>query len=115
MSELFNPKKEIYSVLNSLGYSCTQGSQAVFNSVPAVTFRIGDNVPQYDLDKEILGSNIEVVVDVFANDSVKASSVAKEVEIAMRSIDYLLTYLADVPSPEGSLYHINMRFDGIKY
>lgn len=111
---LFNPKTEVYSTLSSLGYACTQGSQDVFNEVPAITFSVTGNEPIYDLGKHIDGSNVEITVDIWANDSVTASSIAKEAEVAMRNIDYLLTYLADVPSPQGALYHINMRFDGIK-
>ena len=114
MTDLYNPKKEVYTALKALGYSCIQGSQAVFNNVPAITFNIGDNVPTYDLEKDIAKFDVEMNVDVWADDSVTASRVAKEVEMAMRGIDYLLTYLADIPSPEGALYHIAMRYDAIK-
>lgn len=111
---IYNPKTEVYSALSELGYACTQGSQAVFNDVPAITFSVTGNEPVYSLGKHIDGSRIEITVDIWANDSVTASNVAKEAELAMRNIDYLLTYFADVPSPQGALYHINMRFDGIK-
>lgn len=112
--ELYMPKEEVYTALNALGYSCTQGSQSVFNETPAITFYISDNSPTYDLDKKIVGQEVEMTVDVWGDDSVTTTSVAQEAEDAMREIDYLLTYLADIPSPEGALYHIQMRFVGIK-
>lgn len=111
---MYNPKTEVFAKLKTLGYTCVQGSQAVFNSVPTITFSVGDNVPRYTLNKEISASDIEIVVDIWANDSVSASSVAKKVELAMREIDYLLTYSADIPFPEGSLYHTQMRFGAVK-
>ncbi len=114
MTELYNPKKEVYTALKALGYTCVQGNQAIFNKTPAITFNIGDNVPTYDLEKDIAKFDVEMNVDVWADDSVTASRVAKEVESAMRGIDYLMNYLADIPRPEGALYHIAMRFDAIK-
>ena len=111
---IYNPKKEVYNTLSHLGYSCTQGNQSVFNQTPAITFYISDNNPQYSLEKNIMGNFIEITVDVWGDDSVTTSRVAQETEQAMRGIDYLLTYLADIPRPEGALYHIQMRFEGIK-
>ncbi len=111
---MYQPKSDVYKKLSSLGYSCTQGSQAVLNETPAITFRIGDNTPRYDLDKEITAQDIEVIVDVFADDSVTLSRITSEVEAAMREIDYLLTFSTDVPSPEGALFHANCRFRAVK-
>lgn len=111
---LNKPKAEVYAKLNSLGYACSQNSQAIFNDVPAITFYVGDNSPSYTLDNEIGVSNVQMIVDVWADDSVTASSVVEEVESAMREIGYLLSYSADVPTPEGALYHVNLRFDAIK-
>ena len=112
--EMFMPKKEVYNALKALGYSCSQGSQPVFNKTPAITFYISDNAPTYDLDKYIVGQEVEITVDIWADDSVTTTNVAKQAEVAMREIDYLLTYQADIPRPEGALYHIQMRFVGIK-
>lgn len=112
--EIYMPKKEVYTALKALGYYCSQGSQAVFNETPAITFYISDNSPVYDLDKKVIGQNVEMVVDVWGDDSVSTTGVAKEAELAMRDIDYLLNYQADIPSPEGALFHIQMRFEAIK-
>jgi len=111
---IYNPKKDVFKALNALGYSCIQGNQSVFNKTPAITFYISDNHPQYDLDKAIVANLAEMTVDVWGDDSVTTSRVASEAEQAMREIDYLLTYQADIPRPEGALYHIQMRFEAIK-
>lgn len=113
---MFNPKTEIFQALSaiSLDYTVMQGTQAEFNSTPAITYWIGDNSPEYDLSKAIAKQDIEVVVDVFADDSITVSRIVGEVEAAMREIDYLLTTSTDVPNPEGALYHANLRFSAVK-
>lgn len=111
---MYNPKKEIYQILSSLGYACSQGNQATFKEVPAITFTIGSNQPRYDLSKAVTASDIEVVVDVWANESVTTSRIASEAEAAMREHDYLLSFSSDIPAPEGCLHHYQMRFGGIK-
>ena len=116
---MYNPKPEVYDALKALGYTCSQSRQAVFekDKLPAITFTVGNNVPDYCIDKEVAASNVEIVVDVWANESATASRVAGEAEAAMREIDYLQTYCADIPpdlETEGSLYHIQLRFDAVK-
>ena len=110
----YNPKPEIYAKLKSLGYACIQGNQETFTKVPAITFTLGNKSARYELDKNPSAYDVEVVVDVWANDSVTASGIVDEVEAAMLDIDYLLTYSTDVPAPDGCLYHTNLRFSAIK-
>lgn len=109
---MYTPKTQIYTKLKALGYYCHQGAQAVFadNEVPAITFRVDNNSVNLDLDNEIASQDIDVVVDIWADDSVTASRILSETEGAMRELGYRLTYSADVPSPEGCLFHINCRF-----
>jgi len=107
------PKAEIFSALAALGYECRQGSQAVFANPPAITFYVANNSVDLDLDNEISSQEVTVVVDIFADDSPTASRILSEVEIAMRNLGYRLSFSADVPSPEGALYHITTRFDGV--
>ena len=109
---MFTPKSQIYQKLQSLNYYCHQGAQATFadNEVPAITFRIDNNSVNLDLDNEIASQDIEVVIDIWSDDSVTASRILSEVEGDMRELGYRLTYSADVPSPEGCLFHINCRF-----
>lgn len=109
---MYIPKPQVYEALKALGYYCHQGAQAVFadDEVPAITFRVDNNSANLDLDNEIASQDIEVVIDVWADDSPTASKILSETEEAMRKIGYRLSYSADVPSPEGSLAHINCRF-----
>jgi hypothetical protein len=113
---MFAPKSEIYETLNQLGYFCLQGSQAVFSDgqVPAITFRIDNNSVELDLGNEVASQDITATVDIWADDSPTTSRMLGEVETAMRSIGYRMTYSADVPSPQGALTHVNCRFDTIR-
>lgn len=113
---MFLPKQEIYEGLSSLGYFTLQGAQAVFadEEVPAITFRIDDNAVELDLDNEIASQTVQVVVDIWADDSVQASTMLQETEEVMRGINYRLEYSADVPQPQGCLYHITCRFIATK-
>lgn len=109
---LFNPKPEIFSKLNELGYPVTQSSQNVFNEVPAITFRIDGNDTEYYLENDIATQAVTVTIDIWTNDSVTASRILGEVEAKMREIKYRLNTSLDVPSPQGALYHINATFIG---
>ena len=111
---LFNPKPEIFSKLRELGYPVVQSSKNVFNEVPALTYRIDGNAADYDLGNDIASQEITVTVDIWANDSVTASSILAEAEAKMRELKYRLNTSLDVPSPEGALYHINATFVGLR-
>ena len=112
----FNPKPEVYNTLKSLGYTCIQGDQATFKTeqIPAITFSVGSKSARYELDKTPSAYDVEIIVDVWANESTTASRIADEAEEAMREKDYLLTFSSDIPSPEGCLYHTNLRFAAVK-
>ena len=112
---MFQPKEEVYKALKSLGYSCQQWTQAIFTKVPAITFYVGENSPEYTLSNEIAKQDIEIVIDIFANKSTDLSRILSEVEAKMRTINYRLTYVIDVPSPEGALFHTNCRFRAVKF
>lgn len=109
---MFTPKTQIQKTLSELGYYCHQGAQASFadNEVPAITFRVDNNSVNLDLDNQIVSQDINVVVDIWADDSITASRILSEVEEAMRLNGYQMTYSADVPQPKGCLFHINCRF-----
>lgn len=112
---MFLPKSQIYETLKALGYYCQQSSQSVFadDETPAITFRLNDNSVNLNLDNQISSQEIEVNVDIWTDDSVTGSRILSEVEEAMRSIGYRMTYSADIPFPEGSLYHTNCRFNTV--
>lgn len=112
---MYQAKEEIYKALKSLGYACQQGSQAIFTKVPVITFWIGSNNPEYNLENQIAKQDIEVVVDIFTNKSTDLSRILSEVEAKMRTINYRLVHSVDVPNPEGTLFHSNCRFNAVKF
>ena len=111
---LYNPKPEIYSVLSELGYYVAQSSQNTFPTVPAITYKISGNSPEYCLDKELAKQDVTVTLDIWTNDTETGSQILAEAEAKMMSIDYRLKTSLDVPAPQGTLAHINATFVGIK-
>lgn len=112
---MFKPKSEIYNKLKTLpGVTVRQGAQTVFADTPAVTFRLDNNAVNLDLDKNIASQDIAVAVDIWADDSPTASNLLSEVEAKMRELNYRLSFSADVPAPEGALYHIATRFEAAR-
>ena len=112
---MYNPKREIYSKLCEInGIDVSQSSQNVFNSVPAVTYRIEGNAAEYYLENEIASQRIYCVIDIWTDESTTASTLLAQVEAKMRELKYRLNNALDVPSPEGALYHINATFVGLR-
>lgn len=112
---IFNPKTEVYKTLRELGYKTIQGSQAVFNETPCITFTIQHNSVNLDLDNQITHQDIIVNVDIWADGSKATSAILAEVEAKMRSIFYQMTSSLDVPNPpDPSLFHIACSFRAIK-
>ena len=108
---MYLPKTEIYNSLKNINkdYFVAQYQPPTFNKVPAIIFRVGDNAINTDLDNTIASQEIEIIIDLYAMDSITASNVLNEVESALRSLEYRLTYCSDVPNA-GNLHHINGRF-----
>ena len=112
---MHNPKPDIYAKLCEIeDVAVSQSSNNIFNSVPAITYRIDGNSADYDLSNEIAAQQILCTIDIFANDSKTASRLLAQVEAKMRELKYRLNNSLDVPSPEGALYHINVTFVGIR-
>lgn len=106
---MYLPKTDIYNSLKKLNYYVSQTQPNTFNELPAIIFRVGNNSINTDLDNNILSQDLEVQIDVWAEDSVTASTVLSQVEETMRSNLYNMTYSNDVPNI-GNLYHIVSRF-----
>ena len=104
------PKKDVFNILSTLSYTLSQSSEAVFNELPTLTFRVGNNSVNLDLDNEILCQDIEIIIDIWAEDSVTASNMLNEVEALMRQHGYKLNFSADVPNVDKNLNHISTRF-----
>ena len=109
---MYVPKSDVYNSLKELNYYVSQTQPATFNDLPAIIFSVGNNALDYDLDNNIISQDLEIVVDIWAEDSVTASKVLSQVEEIMRKNLYKMPYSNDVPN-NGNLYHIVNRFTKI--
>jgi hypothetical protein len=112
---MYLPKSDIYSYLNDLktiDYTVTQATQNVFNELPVVTFQVSTNKIRLYLNNDIMTQDIEITIDIWADDSVTASNILSDVEKTMRYIGYKMTYSADVPNID-KIFHIVSRFQTI--
>ena len=109
---MYLPKSDILTSLKKLNYYVSQTQPATFNELPAIIFSVGNNAPNYDLDNNILSQDLEIQIDIWAEDSVTASTVLSQVEENMRSNLYKMSYSNDVPNV-GNLFHIVSRFTKI--
>jgi hypothetical protein len=106
---MYLPKTDVYNILKSLNYYVSQSQPSVFTDLPAITFYVGNNTVDTDLDNNIASQDVEIVIDIWAEDSVTASNVLSQVEEQMRLNLYSMSFSSDVPNI-GNLYHINTRF-----
>lgn len=109
---MYLPKSDILKSLKDLNYYVSQTQPSTFNDLPAIIFSVGNNSITTDLDNNILSQDLEVIIDIWAEDSVTASTVLSEVEEKMRLNLYNMSFSNDVPNI-GNLYHINTRFSKI--
>lgn len=106
---MYLPKTDVYNSLKVLPYHVSQSKPAMFTELPAVTFGVGNNAVTTDLDGDISSQDIEISLDIWAEDSVTASTVLSEVEEIMRSNYYIMSFSSDVPNI-GNIRHIACRF-----
>lgn len=106
---MYLPKSDIYKSLKELNYYVAQTQPPVFSELPAIIFKVNDNSIDLDLDNNILSQDLEIIIDIWAEDSVTASEVLSQVEEKMRLNLYKLSHSSDVPN-NGNLYHIYNRF-----
>lgn len=106
---MYLPKTDVYNSLKALPYFVAQKQPAVFTDLPAVVFTVGNNAVSVDLDGAIVSQDIEIQIDIWAEDSVTASLVLSQVEEIMRSNQYIMSFSNDVPNA-GNLYHVVNRF-----
>lgn len=107
---MYLPKSDIFESLKKLNYYVSQTQPPTFNTLPAIIFSIGNNSVDVDLDNNILSQDLEVQIDIWAEDSVTASQVLSQVEETMRSNLYRMSFSNDVPNIS-NLYHIVTRFN----
>ena len=108
---MYLPKQDIFNSLKNINnnYFVSQYQPPIFNTTPAIIFRLSDNAINTDLDNTIVSQEIEIIIDIYAIDSVTASNVLYEVENTLRGLEYRMIYCSDVPNT-GNLHHINARF-----
>ena len=106
---MYLPKSDIFNSLKELNYYVSQTQPPTFNELPAIIFSVGKNVPEYDLDNNIVSQDLEISIDIWAEDSVTASTVLSQVEEIMRKNYYNMSFSNDVPNIS-NLYHIACRF-----
>ena len=106
---MYLPKSDVYNSLKQLNYYVSQTQPAVFSELPAIIFSVGNNVLDYDLDNNIISQDLEIIIDIWAENSVTASKVLSKVEEIMRLNLYKMSYSNDVPN-NGNLFHILNRF-----
>ena len=106
---MYLPKSDIYKSLKQLNYYVSQTQPATFNNLPAIIFSVGNNALNYDLDNNIISQDLEIQIDIWAEDSVTASKVLSQVEEIMRLNLYKMSFSNDVPN-NGNLFHIVNRF-----
>lgn len=106
---MYLPKTDVYNSLKTLPYFVSQTQPTIFTDLPAIVFKVGNNGVSTDLDGEISSQDIEIQVDIWAEDSVTASTVLSQVEEIMRSNFYIMSFSNDVPNVS-NLYHTVCRF-----
>ena len=106
---MYLPKTDVYNSLKTLPYFVSQTQPAIFTDLPAIVFKVGNNGVSTDLDGEISSQDIEIQVDIWAEDSVTASTILSQVEELMRSNLYIMSFSNDVPNVN-NLYRIVSRF-----
>ena len=106
---MYLPKTDVYNSLKTLPYHVSQTQPDIFTDLPAVIFSVGNNAVSTDLDGDISSQDIEIQIDIWAEDSVTASTILSQVEQVMRSNLYIMSFSNDVPNVS-SLHHITCRF-----
>jgi len=111
---LYIPNKDIFNILNSLGYDVSLTSDNIINQKPSITYHVETNKPNLDTELNILYQDIEVVVNVWAESKVKTIEMTKEIYDIMGEHGYFAKLISDRPTLEPNLYHVFFRFSKIK-
>ena len=107
---MYQPKKDIYSILKGLNYYVSQAQPQEFTTLPAVIYTVTNNaIDTLDLDNNIVVQDIVVTIDIWAKSSTGCSNVFIDVEEVMRANDYIVDWSSDIPNPS-NIYHWQARF-----
>ena len=112
---MYSPKQEVSEALNKIqGVVVAQAGDVVFNQLPALTFNEIDDVPDYDLDENIVNQEVMVMVDVWTNTSVGGKTLSDSVIAEMKKISFYVDFSGDIPNPDKRIYHKAIRFKAMK-
>jgi thioredoxin-like negative regulator of GroEL len=101
---------EIYTILNEIGgFTVYYESPEVIEVFPTVTYIVENNVPQYNLDKDIIKQDVSVKVDIWAETREEAQDILISIEAAMREANYLLAFNQALVDPDGGS-HVTTQF-----
>lgn len=105
-----NDRVAIQTKLETVADAVYQSMPEQMEVIPCVTWRMGNNVPVYLLDKTISHQDHEIVLDIWANNDTEAEALLASVTDALLDLNYRLTFNSDVPNPDSSIFHITTQF-----
>jgi len=116
MSNKIDPKYAIYAKLSELttafpALKVYEEQPEINESLPSITYRVGDDVPAYTLNDGVGLQDIVVVVDIWAVTSIESGEILVALEAKMRELGYLLSFSPDILEPDGKS-HITTQFVG---
>jgi len=107
---MIEPKSQIYTILNEIDDVVVyQARPDVLESIPCITFYVGNNVPAYVVDGNTAYQDIEVIIDIYGENSKESGSLLVTLETKMLDNGYRLVFCSDVQDEKYS--HITTRFN----
>lgn len=107
---MYEPKEDLTTILNTIsGITVYQDRPEVIEDRPSITFSISNNVPEFDLSKEVARENIEVTIHIWALTSIESGQILKELVDKMLENNYVLTFNTDMIDEDGGS-HIVTKF-----
>ena len=106
------PKSEIYTILSGLG-SAYQMKSGVTRDMPCYIYEVTGNSPIYSMDKKVVYQNIEVTIDIYAENSKGSGVLLTTLVDTMLESNYRMTYSSDISNDKYS--HIATVFNLVGY
>ena len=106
------PKSEIYTILSGLG-SAYQMQSGVTRDMPCYIYEVTGNSPIYSMDKKVVYQNIEVTIDIYAENSKGSGVLLTTLVDTMLESNYRMVYSSDISNDKYS--HIATVFNLVGY
>lgn len=116
MNDFIEPTSQIYSKLLEVptayddSIMVAQDRPERIETLPAITFEVENNVPQYGLDKSINKQDITIKVDIWGETSKITGSILKIVIEKLLELDYRCTFNQALVDPTG-ISHRTTQFE----